>query len=90
MYLPHFWNLKRESNLDLDVGSILYLENIQKGRFAQEKKIFPCFYRLFIQHHLRATDKIPRADRNGIFSSVAEYFSSALPNPRSALIHKKK
>lgn len=34
-YHSHFWNLKRESNLDINLGSILYLENTQKGRFAQ-------------------------------------------------------
>lgn len=36
VYHPHFWKLKRESNLDLNLHSILYLENTQKGRFAQE------------------------------------------------------
>lgn len=40
VYHSHFWHLKRESNLDLNLGSILYLENTQKGRFAQEKNIF--------------------------------------------------
>lgn len=27
-------------------------------------------YQLFIQHHLKAADRICRADRNGVFSSV--------------------
>lgn len=36
VYHSYFWNLKRDSNLDLNLGSVPYLENTPKGRFAQE------------------------------------------------------
>lgn len=31
---------KEKSNLDINLGSVLYSGNTQKGRFAQEKNIF--------------------------------------------------
>lgn len=31
---------KEKSNLDINLGSVLYSENTQKGRFVQEKNIF--------------------------------------------------
>lgn len=44
--LKAYWSIthnsgisKEKSNLDLNRGSVLYLENTQKGRFAQEKNI---------------------------------------------------